>query len=207
MNGLGGLTSGDVLLEDVRRQGWWLVEEADDGPGRAVAGPYPDRTEAAWAAAEDAALPAVRAEYGVRRANGSLSRRATPEERAWFTQLEQQLDRLPDDWDTGLGDDHPLATLVVEIVAAFTDAGLPLHDARATSPAGGVSIVPEPLLGGAVVTWRQHDRASVDQVCGADVETKVAQVLGRAVAEVLEVRAFSVEEFGGSTGVLVRWGA
>lgn len=201
---VGGLTSGDVLTEDVRRRAWWLVDETGDDPGRVLAGPFPDRTEAAWAAAGVPELREARAEYGVRRADGSLSRRPSPEERAWFTRLEEQLDRLPDGWDAGLDDDHPLATLVVEIVAAFTDAGLPLHDPA--DPAGGVSVVPEPMLGGAVVSWRQHDRASVDQACGSDVETKVAQVLGRAVAEVLEVRAFAVEQFGGSTGVLVRWG-
>jgi hypothetical protein len=207
MNGLGGLTSGDVLLGDVRRAGWWLVERADDGLDRVVAGPFGDRTEAAWAAAVQDADGAVEAEYGVRAADGSLSRRPSPEDRAWFELLEEQLDRLPDGWDAALPDDHPIATLVVEMTAALTDAGLPLHDARGAGPAGGVCLAPEPVLGGVVVTWRQHDRMTVERASGSEADTQVQQAMSRAVAEVLSLRSFAVEELTGSTGVVVRWGA
>ena len=207
MNGLGGLTSGDVLLGDVRRAGWWLVERADDGLDRVVAGPFADRTEAAWAAAVQDADGAVDAEYGVRAADGSLSRRPSPEDRAWFELLEEQLDRLPDGWDAALPDDHPIATLVVEMTAALTDAGLPLHDARGAGPAGGVCLAPEPVLGGVVVTWRQHDRMTVERASGNEADTQVQQAMSRAVAEVLSLRSFAVEELTGSTGVVVRWGA
>jgi hypothetical protein len=207
MTGLSGLTSGDVLLGDVRRPGWWLVERADVGLDRVVAGPFGDRTEASWAAAVQGPVGAVQAEYGVRTADGALSRRPSPEERAWFELLEEQLDRLPDGWDTELADDHPLATLVVEMTAALTDAGLPLHDARGFGPAGGVCLAPEPVLGGVVVTWRQHDRTSVERTASTEADTLVQQVMGRAVAQVLSLRSFAVDELEGSTGVVVRWGA
>ena len=207
MTGLSGLTSGDVLLGDIRRPGWWLVERSDDGPDRLVAGPFEDRTEAAWAATVQGPVGEVEPEYGVRAADGSLSRRSSPEERDWFDLLEEQLDRLPEGWDAELPDDHPLATLVVEMTAALTDAGLPLHDARGAGPAGGVCLAPEQVLGGVVVTWRQHDRTSVDRSAGTEADTLVQQVMGRAVAEVLSLRSFAVERLEGSTGVVVRWGA
>jgi hypothetical protein len=206
MTGLSGLTSGDVLLGDVRRPGWWLVERVDGGMDRVVAGPFGDRTEASWAAAVQSPVGAVTQEYGVRAADGSMSRRPSPEERAWFDLLEEQLDRLPDGWDIELSDDHPLATLVVEMTATLTDAGLPLHDARGFGPAGGVCLAPEPVLGGVVVTWRQHDRTSVDRGPAAEADTLVQQVMARAVAQVLALRSFAVEELEGSTGVVVRWG-
>jgi hypothetical protein len=183
------------------------VERADDGLDRVVAGPFADRTEAAWAAAVQDADGAVDAEYGVRAADGSLSRRPSPEDRAWFELLEEQLDRLPDGWDAALPDDHPIATLVVEMTAALTDAGLPLHDARGAGPAGGVCLAPEPVLGGVVVTWRQHDRMTVERASGNEADTQVQQAMSRAVAEVLSLRSFAVEELTGSTGVVVRWGA
>src|SRR5829696_9207626 len=151
MTGLSGLTSGDVLLGDVRRPGWWLVERADVGLDRVVAGPFDDRTEAAWAAAVQGPAGEVDPEYGVRAADGSLSRRPSPEECSWFELLEEQLDRLPEGWD-----------------AALTDAGLPLHDARGAGPAGGVCLAPEPVLGGVVVTWRQHDRTSLERSVGTE---------------------------------------
>src|SRR5919107_5979797 len=137
MTGLSGMTGGDVLLREDRRSLWWIVERMDDGLDRVVAGPFNDRTAASWAASVHGGVGEVRPEYGVRTADGSLSRRPSPEERAWFELLEEQLDRLPEGWDAELPDDHPLATLVVEMTAALTDAGLPLHDARGAGPAGG----------------------------------------------------------------------
>jgi len=207
MTRFSGLTSGDVLLREDRRSLWWIVERSDDGPDRVVAGPFGDRTAASWAASVHGGVGDVRPEYGVRCADGSLSRRPSPEERAWFELLEEQLDRLPDGWDAGLTDDHPLATLVVEMTAALTDAGLSLHDARGFGPAGGVCLAPEPLLGGVVVTWRQHDRTSVERTPATETDTLIQQVMGRAVAEVLSLRSFAVEELEGSTGMVVRWGA
>jgi hypothetical protein len=207
MTGLSGLTSGDVLLGDVRRPSWWLVERADVGLDRVVAGPFGDRTEAAWAATVQGPAGEVDAEYGVRAADGSLSRRPSPEERSWFELLEEQLDRLPEGWDAELPDDHPLATLVVEMTAALTDAGLPLHDTRGAGTTGGVCLAPEPVLGGVVVTWRQHDRTSLERSGGTEADTLVQEVMGRAVAEVLSLRSFAVEGLQGSTGVVVRWGA
>jgi len=75
---VGGLSSGEVVLGSVACQGWWLVVEADGGPGRLVAGPFADRSDAAWAAGgcEDGAVPV----YGYRRADGGLSRRPSPQE-------------------------------------------------------------------------------------------------------------------------------
>ena len=196
MTGLSGLTSGDVLLGDMRRPGWWLVERVGAGLDRVVAGPFADRTEAAWAAAVQSPAGEVDPEYGVCAADGSLSRRPSPEERSWFELLEEQLDRLPEGWDAELPDDHPLATLVVEMTAALTDAGLPLHDARGAGPAGGVCLAPEPVLGGVVVTWRQHDRGSVEQASGAAADALVQQVMNRALADVLRARGLAVDPFG-----------
>jgi hypothetical protein len=93
------------------------------------------------------------------------------------------------------------------MTAALTDAGLPLHDARGGGPAGGVCLAPEPVLGGVVVTWRQHDRADLDRAAGCEADTLVQHVMGRAVSEVLSLRSFAVDRLAGSTGVVVRWGA
>jgi hypothetical protein len=203
MNGVGGLTSGDVLVDDGRRQGWWLVDRVGDGTGRILAGPYADRTEAAWAAAEQGAAPGVRPEYGARRSDGVLSPRPSPQDRAWFEHLEEQLDRLPYGWDAGLADDDPLLTLVVELTAALFDAGLQLHDPILGT--GGVCLAPEPVLGGVVVTWRQHDRAHADQAPAAEPAASVQQVMSHALAEVLALRSFTGDELAGSSGVVVRW--
>ena len=203
MNGLGGLTSGDVLLRDVRRPGWWLVERSDDGLDRVVAGPFTDRTEAAWAAAVQGPPGAVDAEYGVRTADGSLSRRPSPEERAWFRELGDQLDRLPHDWDDLLSDTDPLTTLVVEIVAALVEAGLPLHDGAQDQPAGGVCLMPELASGGVVVSWRAHDRMSLHHVRGTAADTTVQQSMNAVVADVLGNLGFVVETVGGTGSCLV----
>ena len=202
MTGVRGLTSGDVLLDE-GRPGWWLVDRVADGSGRILAGPYADRTEAARVATPQGAEPGVRPEYGARRADGVLSPRPSPQDRAWFEHLEEQLDRLPYGWDAGLADDDPLLTLVVELTAALTDAGLQLHDPILGT--GGVCLNPEPVLGGVVVTWRQHDRAHADQAPGAEPGASVQRVMSRALGEVLELRSFTGEKLTGSTGVVVRW--
>jgi hypothetical protein len=204
VSGVGGLSSGEVLVGGVACQGWWLVVEQDDGPGRIVAGPFPDRAEAGWAAGtcghEDA-----RPVYGIRRADGGLNRRPSPQDWTWLAYLGEQLERLPEDWHGRITDDDPLTTLVVEVTAALCEAGLPLHDATgAGSDLGGACLSPEPGLGGIVVTWRQHDRMGVDQVHGAAADAVVQQVMNRALADVLGARGFAVEAFGGATGHVVR---
>ena len=199
---MGALSSSDVLVGGKVGSGWWLVVE-DDGQGRIVAGPFPDRAEARWAAAltPEGARPV----YGVRRADGGLTRKPSPQDWAWLAHLGEQLERLPDDWATVLSDDDPLTTLVVEVTAALTEAGLPLHDSAGPSDeAGGACLIPQSELGGIVVTWRQHDRMSIDRVHGATPDGLVQQVMNRAVAEVLAARGFVVEAFGGASGHIVR---
>jgi hypothetical protein len=206
VNGVFGVSSGEVAA-GVAAQGWWLLVEADGGPDRIVAGPFPDRAEARWAAAVQAAeLPEdVVPVFGTRRADGGLSRRPSPEDWAWLTHLGEQLDRLPADRDGALCEEDPLTTLVVEVTGALSEAGLPLHDATGVHrELGGACLTPEPALGGLVVSWRQHDRMSVDQLHGAGADAAVQQVLNRAVADVLLARGFAVEPFGGAGGHVVR---
>ncbi|MGY1617198.1 hypothetical protein ACI797_10680 [Geodermatophilus sp. SYSU D00691] len=204
MSYAGGLSSGEVVLGGVACQGWWLVVDEEGGPGRLVAGPFPDRAEARWAAATcgvDGAVPT----YGYRRADGGLSRRPSPEDWAWLAHLGEQLDRLPEDRDAQIADEDPLTTLVVEVAAAVAEAGLPLHDATgAAAPLGGACLTPEPALGGIVVTWRQHDRMSVDQVHGAAADALAQQVMNRALADLLALRGFALEALDGGSGHVVR---
>jgi hypothetical protein len=198
-----GLSSGEVLLGSVNCQGWWLVVDGEEGPGRIVAGPFADRADAVWAAGgrEAGAQPV----FGFRRADGGLNRRPSPQEWAWLEHLAGQLDRLPDDWDAVMSEDDPLTTLVVEVTAAVAEAGLPMHDATGEGrELGGACLTPEPGLGGIVVTWRQHDRMSVDQVHSAAPDAIVQQVMNRALAEVLAARGFAVDAFGGASGHVVR---
>jgi hypothetical protein len=199
---VGILSSSEVLVGGRVGSGWWLVVE-DDGQGRIVDGPFPDRAEARWAAAlgPEGARPV----YGVRRADGGLTRKPSPQDWAWLAHLGEQLERLPDDWATVLSDDDPLTTLVVEVTAALAEAGLPLHDAAGPSDeTGGACLIPEPDLGGIVVTWRQHDRMSVDRVHGSTADGLVQQVMNRALADVLAARGFAVDTFGGASGHVVR---
>ena len=201
----GGVSSGGIVVEGAVTQGWWLVVE-DGVSGRVVAGPFPDRADAVWAAGEgaDGAAPV----YGSRRPDGGLNRRPSPQEWAWLGHLAEQLDRLPDDWNAVISEDDPLTTLVVEVGAALTEAGLPLHDAFGDArPLGGACLTPEPGLGGIVVTWRQHDRMSVDQVHGAAADFVVQQVMNRALADVLTARGFVVDPVGGGSGHVVRTAA
>ena len=207
VSGVSGLSSGAVVVGGVACQGWWLVDEEQDGPGRIVAGPFPDRAEAGWAAAanEHRGPEDVRPVYGFRRADGGLTLRPSPQDRAWLEHLGEQLDRLPENWDATLSDDDPLTTLVVEVTAALSEAGLPLRDpTEAGSAVGGACLTPEHGLGGIVVTWRQHDRMSVDQVHGAEADAMVQQVMNRALADVLVLRGFAVDAFGGASGHIVR---
>jgi hypothetical protein len=204
---VGGLSGGELLLEGAVGQGWWLTVDEADGAARILAGPFPDRAEAAWAAGvhEQDVAGSVRPVFGTRRADGGLSRRPSPQDWAWLTELTDQLDRMPDGWDAGLPEDDPLISLLVEVAAALLEAGLPLH--RSTGPGselGGASLVLEPELGGIVVTWRQHDRMSIDRVHGPGVDAVLQPVMNGALADVLVLRGFDVEPFAGSTGHVVR---
>jgi hypothetical protein len=200
------VSSGGVALGGVVGKGWWLVVDDDGGPGRIVAGPFPDRAEARWAAAYEHGAPDdVQPVYGVRRADGGLGRQPSPEDWTWLAHLGDQLDRLLVDWDETITDEDPLTTLVVEVAGALVEAGLPLHDTTgAGREIGGACLTAQPALGGVVVTWRQHDRMSIDQVHGAAADAMVQQVMNRALADVLELRGFAVEPFGGASGHLVR---
>ena len=207
MSGVSGLSSGEVVVGGLARQGWWLVGDDRNGEGNVLAGPFADRTDAGWAAGayEGGGPDAVRPVYGIRREDGTLNRRPSPQDWAWLAHLGEQLQRLPEDWDAVLSDDDPLTTLVVEVAAALGEAGLPLHDATgADGELGGVCLVPEPDLGGIVVTWRQHDRSSIDQVRGVATDAMIQQVMNRALADVLALRGFVVDAFGGATGHVVR---
>jgi hypothetical protein len=180
-----------------RGPGWWLVDES----AQALAGPFADRFDADWAALADG-LPAV-AVYGARNADGHVATRPSPEERAWLAELGDQLDRLPADWDELLSDTDPLTTLVVEVAAALVEAGLPLHDAPEGDPAGGVVLTPEPVAQGVVVSWRAHDRMSLQHLRGAAASATVQQSMNAAVADILANLGFVVETFGASGSVLV----
>jgi hypothetical protein len=202
---VGGLSSSELLVDGGFRQGWWLVVEEDGGPARIVAGPFADRAEAGWAAGDPGlgCTDDVHPVYGIRRPDGVLNRRPSPQDWAWLAHLAEQLERLPEEWTEELSEDDPLTTLVVEVTAALSEAGLLLHD-TAGSAVGGACLTPEPTLGGVVVTWRQHDRMSVDQVHGAAADALVQQVLNRALADVLRLRGFIVDAFGGASAHVVR---
>ena len=207
MRRVGALSSSEVLVGGKSGQGWWLVVDEADGPARIVSGPFPDRAEAGWAAGtyHRDGPETVRPVYGFRREDGGLNRRPSPQDWAWLAHLGEQLERLPEDWDDVLSDDDPLTTLVVEVTASLAEAGLPLHDvAGPDSEIGGATLTPQPELGGIVVSWRQHDRMSVDQVHGSGPDAAVQQAMNRALAEVLHARGFVVDAFGGASGHIVR---
>jgi hypothetical protein len=171
-----------------------------------VAGPFPGRADALWAGLAAGLDGSTRVVHGALRDDGTVLRRTSAQDSAWLAHLGDQLDRLPEDWDAGLADDDPLASLLVEVAAALSESGLPLWDATGPGGAlGGVCLAAEPGLGGVVVGWRQHDRMSVDQVYGADVDVDVQQVVNAALADVLLVRGFDVEPLGGAaSGSVVR---
>lgn len=196
-----GMFSSEVTLDGAGRSGWWLVARSG-GLDRAVAGPFADRLEAEWTAGpdglDDHAGPAgpagVRAVHGVARADGRISPRPSAEDWAWLAALGEQLDRLPEAWDAGMDEDEPLGTLVVEVVAALVEAGLALADPAGAG--GGVGLLPEPGLGGLVLSWRQHDRMSRDRVHGVPAEAGVQELMTRTAADLLTLRGFRVEAFG-----------
>ncbi|RZU33390.1 hypothetical protein BKA19_3111 [Blastococcus saxobsidens] len=183
--------------------GWWLV----DGPGAPLAGPFDDEIDAEWAAFALALPETARAVYGAQREDGSVLRRQSPQERAWLEELGRQLDRLPVEWTAFIEDDDALTTLAVDVTAALLEAGLPLHDCDdqdADAPrSGGACLTPHPESGGLVVTWRQHDRMSVQQVRGTEAGDAVQFSMTVAVANVLTQLGFVVEPYGTTGGYLV----
>ena len=179
---------------------WWLVDEQDDLPGEVLAGPFADRIEADWAALAGG-LSGTRVVYGVPGADGAgVVRRQLPQERAWLTELGDQLDRLSDDWDELLTDEDELTTLVVEVAAALVEAGLPLHDCVGDEPAGGVCLTPESGHRGIVVSWHRHDRMVRQQVRGAAMDAAVQEAMNDVIGDLLAMAGFRVEPFG-SAGV------
>jgi hypothetical protein len=178
---------------------WWLVDESGDQPGGVVlAGPFADRVEADWAAVSGGFPAWTQVVHGARRADGALVRRQSPLERAWLAELGSQLDRLADDWDELLSDADALTTLLVEVSAALVEAGLTLHDAAGESPTGGVCLTPDPARRGILVTWRQHDRMSLERVRGEAVEAVVERTMNAAIADVLTAMGFPVTPVGTS---------
>ncbi|WP_242611396.1 hypothetical protein [Blastococcus saxobsidens] len=176
---------------------WWLVSES----AQVVAGPFADRVDADWAAL-GGELSAVSV-FGARRADGTVAPRPSPEDRAWLSELGDQLDRLPDDWDALLTDTDPLTTLVVEVAAALVESGLPLYDAAPGAPAGGVCLSPETSCGGVLVSWRTHDRMSVQGSRGPAADAAVQQLMNLAVADTLAQLGFVVQTFGEAGAALV----
>jgi hypothetical protein len=192
--------AGKRVVEPGSAPAWWLLGVVGDGPGDVVAGPFDDRIEADWAALSAGLADTVRVSYGVQRADGGgLVRRQLPQERAWLTELGDQLDRLGEDWNALLSDEDALTTLVVEVAAALVEAGLALHDCAGDGAAGGVCLTPEAARGGIVVSWHRHERMSLLQARGAELDMAVQLTMNAALADLLAQAGFGVEAFG-STG-------
>lgn len=201
-----GHSRNDVVVGGGAGRGWWLVDD-EGGPCRIVAGPFPDRIQADWAADpfEHDGGPRPQAVFGLRRADGGLDCGPSPEDDAWWSHLAEQLERLPLGWDGALPEDDPLITLAVDVMAALTEIGLPVLDCNALEEgAGGACVTPEPRLDGIIVSWRQQHRMSVEQVHGAEATAAVGRVMNGALASALALRGFVVEPFDGVGGNVVR---
>jgi hypothetical protein len=189
--------AGKRVVESGSAPAWWLVDELGDQPGEIVAGPFADRVDADWAALSGGLSTAAGVVYGVQRADGGgLVRRQLPQERAWLSELGDQLDRLADDWNALLSDEDALTTLVVEVAAALVEAGVTLHDCAGDGPTGGVCLTPGPGHYGIVVSWRRHDRMSLQQTRGAAMDATVQRTMNAAIADLLTQAGFGVEPFG-----------
>lgn len=195
--GLADHPAGKRVAEPGSVPAWWLVEQLGERPGEIVGGPFPDRIDADWAALSGGLSAVTRVVYGVRRADGrGLVRRRLPQERAWLSELGDQLDRLGDDWDALLSDENSLTTLVVEVAAALVEAGLPLHDCAGNGPAGGVCLTPEAGRRGIVVSWFRHDRMSREQSRGAALDAAVQRTMNAALTDLLTQLGFRIAPFG-----------
>jgi hypothetical protein len=195
--GLADHPAGRRIGEPGSTPAWWLVGELGEEPGAIVAGPFPDRIDADWAALSGGLSGATRVVHGVRRADGGgLARRPLPQERAWLRELGDQLDRLCDDWNELLSDEDSLTTLVVEVAAALVEAGLPLHDCAGDDPAGGVCLTPDAGRRGIVVSWHRHDRMSLQHTRGPALDAVVQETMNAAVADLLTELGFAMMSFG-----------
>jgi hypothetical protein len=135
--------------------------------------------------------------YGAPRADGGgLVRRQLPQERAWLSDLGDQLDRLAEDWNDLLTDEDALTTLVVEVAAAVVEAGLTLHDCTGGGPAGGVCLTPEAGHRGILVSWHRHDRMSLQQTRGAAMDAAAQRTMNAALADLLVQMGFRIESYG-----------
>jgi len=189
--------AGKRLVGPGSEPAWWLVDEFGDQPGEVLGGPFPERLDADWAALTCGLSEVSRVVYGEQRADGGgLVRRQLPQERAWLSELGDQLDRLADDWNALLTDEDALTTLVVEVAAGLVEAGLTLHDCTADGPAGGVCLTPEAGHRGVVVSWHRHDRMGLQQLRGAELDTAVQRTMNAALADLLAELGFAVEPFG-----------
>lgn len=204
----------DVRVAEFGAPAWWLVKESADGAAEQVmAGPFDDRIDADWAALATGLVSgpaaAVRVVHGVLRPDGRLVRRGLPAERAWLAELGEQLDRLPEEWDSPLAEEEELVTLVVEVAAALVESGLPLHDCDGYAPAGGVCLTPAVGRQGVLVSWHPHDRMGRDQVRGAATHVAVQQTMNTAIADCLHQLGFDFELFEatGCSLVAVRYPA
>jgi hypothetical protein len=206
VSNVNGLSSSAIALGGVGCRGWWLVVE-EARASRLVAGPFSDRVEADLAVVpfQQGEQHGTQAVFGIRRADGGLDRRPSPEDEAWLAHLADQLDGVSGDLGAGFSDDDPLGTLLVEVVAALSETGLPLYDATGAGVVlGGVCLAPQPGMGGILVAWRQHDRMSVDHIHGPAADASVQDVMNRALADVLMLRGFVVDGFGDGSCRLVR---
>jgi hypothetical protein len=201
--GLAAHPAGKHRVDPDAEPAWWLVDEAGDRAGSVVAGPFPDRMDADWAALSSGLSESVQAVHGVQRADGGLVRRQSAQEKAWLAELGGQLDRLPMDWDELLTDDDALTTLVVEVAAALVEAGLPVHDCAGDDAAGGVCLTPGPEYAGVVVSWHQHERMSTQRTRGTAVAAAVQSTMNAAVADLLTGMGFEVEPFTSAGSLLV----
>jgi hypothetical protein len=183
---------------------WWLV----DADARVLAGPFDSRVDAALAelSSSDEAAGALVPAHGVRREDGRLAVRFSPDDRAWLAHLSEQLDRLAEDWDALIDDADPLTGLVCAVAAAVAEAGLPLHDCagRTSSPQlGGVCLTPAPGEHGVLVSWTQHDRMVLGRLRGDAADRAAQEVMNHAVAGVLAALGFQLEPFGDTSGHIV----
>lgn len=202
--GLAVHPAGKRVTEPGSVPAWWLVEQLGERPGEIVGGPFPDGIDADWAALSGGLSAVTRVVYGVRRADGGgLVRRQLPQERAWLSELGDQLDRLGDDWDALLSDEDSLTTLVVEMAAALVEAGLTLHDCAGDGPAGGVCLTPEAGRRGIVVSWYRHAPLSREQSRGTALDAAVQRTMNAALADLLTQLGFPIAPFGATGWSLV----
>ncbi|HKT04965.1 MAG TPA: hypothetical protein VJT31_36075 [Rugosimonospora sp.] len=186
---------------------WWVVDPA----GRVLTGPCADRVEAEArrdvriaALADAAGVPdgdpdAARAAYGVRRPDGTLEERQSPEDKAWLAHLHEQLSRVRA--SAAHGD------LAVEIGTALVESGFELHHCDAHDPRGGVCLTPTSATSGegagVIVAWTQHDRQAKAHIRGYDAYVGVQETMNYALADVLAALGFTVQPFGQATAHLV----